>query len=150
MSEGQQPAGGVRLEVRKTINATPERLFAAWTDPAQLVAWWGPEGITCAGAEVDLRVGGGYRIGNRLPDGKEIWIVGTFSVIERPRLLAYTWLIEAMPGEAETVTVRFESRGAATEVIVTHEKIPTTTQRDQHAYGWKGCLNGLQEFVSRP
>ena len=33
MRDAQQPSGGVTLEVRKTIDATPERLFAAWTDP---------------------------------------------------------------------------------------------------------------------
>jgi uncharacterized protein YndB with AHSA1/START domain len=148
MSEARRAPGGVTLEVHKMINATPERLFAAWTDPKQLVAWWGPEGVECTGAEVDLRVGGRYRIGNRLPNGMEIWIIGTFEAIERPRMLAYSWLMEGVQGDAEHVTVRFEARGAATEVIVTHEKIPNEALRDQHAYGWKGCLDGLAEYVS--
>jgi uncharacterized protein YndB with AHSA1/START domain len=149
MREAQHPASGsVTLEVRGTIDATPERLFAAWTDPKQLVSWWGPEGVTCIGAEVDLHVGGRYRIGNRLPDGMEIWIVGTFEAIERPRLLTYSWLVEGVQGEAELVSVRFEARGGATEVIVTHEKIANEALRDQHAYGWKGCLDSLGEYVS--
>ena len=149
MHGSSQPAGdSVTLEMRKTINATPERLFAAWTDPKQLIAWWGPVGVTCIGPEVDLRVGGRYRIGNRLPDGKELWIVGTFEAIDRPRLLTYSWLIEGAPGDAERVTVRFEARGKATEVVVTHEKIPNPALRDQHAYGWTGCLDGLAEYVA--
>ena len=148
MTEAEVSPDGIRLEVRRTINATPERLFAAWTDPLQLVAWWGPAGVECVGAEVDLRVGGAYRIGNLLPDGMTIWIVGTFSAIDRPRLLVYSWLIEKMQGVAETVTVRFEARGAETEVIVTHEKIPNQAQKDQHADGWKGCLNGLVEYTT--
>jgi uncharacterized protein YndB with AHSA1/START domain len=139
---------GVTLETRRTIDATPERLFTAWTDPAQLAAWWGPEGVACIGAEVDLRVGGKYRIGNRLPDGMEIWIVGTFSVVDRPKRLVYSWLIEMMQGEAETVTVRFEARGGATEVIVVHEKIPNQAAKEQHAVGWDGCLVGLAEFLN--
>jgi uncharacterized protein YndB with AHSA1/START domain len=137
------------LETRRTITATPERLFAAWTDPAQLISWWGPHGVVCTGAEVDLRVGGKYRIGNRLPDGMEIWIVGTFSVVDRPTRLVYSWLIEKIQGEDETVTVRFEARGEATEVIVTHERISNAAARDQHAVGWDGCLDGLQELVDR-
>jgi uncharacterized protein YndB with AHSA1/START domain len=148
MGDAQQPSGGVTLEVRKTIDATPERLFAAWTDPNQLIAWWGPEGVACTGAEIDLRLGGRYRIGNRLNDGNEIWIVGTFEAIDRPRLLTYSWLVEGVQADAERVTVRFETRGSATEVIVTHERIPNAALRDQHAYGWRGCLDGLAEYIS--
>jgi uncharacterized protein YndB with AHSA1/START domain len=52
----------VTLVVRKTIRASAERLFTAWTDPAQLKLGWGPHGVQCTEAEVDLRIGGRYRI----------------------------------------------------------------------------------------
>jgi uncharacterized protein YndB with AHSA1/START domain len=137
----------VTLIVRRTIASTPERLFAAWTEPEQLQKWWGPEDVTCIDPEVDLRVGGHYRIGNRFPDGKMLWITGEFEVIEPPRKLTYTWRIEGFSEAAERVTVRFEARGAGTEVIVTHERIPSEMLRDQHQYGWQGCLDGLAAYV---
>ena len=71
----QQP-GSLTLFVRRRIKASPERLFEAWTTPDQFVQWWGPPGVACPGAEMDLRVGGSYRIGNRMPDGIEVWIGG--------------------------------------------------------------------------
>jgi uncharacterized protein YndB with AHSA1/START domain len=135
------------LVVRKTIPATPERLFAAWTEPEQLGKWWGPEGVTCVRPEVDLRVGGHYSIGNQFADGKVLWIVGEFEVIEPPRRLTYTWRLEGISEAAERVTVHFESRGEATEVIITHERIPNKTLRDQHQRGWQGCLDGLAEYL---
>src|SRR5262249_47241843 len=46
------------LIVRRVIRAPVERVFAAWTEPAHLVRWWGPAPVVCCGAEVDLRVGG--------------------------------------------------------------------------------------------
>jgi uncharacterized protein YndB with AHSA1/START domain len=141
------PRDGTTLEVRRTIKATPERLFAAWTDPAQLMAWWGPQGVDCIGAEVDLRTGGRYRIGNQMPDGSRIWIVGTFEIIDRPRLLTYSWLLEGTPSAVERVTVRFEQADGGTEVIVTHEKIPDERLRSQHVYGWAGCLDGLAAYL---
>jgi uncharacterized protein YndB with AHSA1/START domain len=137
----------VTLVVRKTMQATPERLFEAWTDPAQLQKWWGPEGVTCIDPEVDLRVGGRYRIGNQLPDGKILWIAGEFEVIEPPHRLTYTWRLEGSSDAFERVTVRFEPRGGATEVIVTHERIPNETIRDQHQHGWHGCLEGLAAYL---
>jgi uncharacterized protein YndB with AHSA1/START domain len=139
----------ITLVVRRTIRATPERLFDAWTRPEQLVEWWGPEGVTCIDPSVDVRVGGAYRIGNRLPDGSEIWIVGVFEAVERPHLLTYSWRLEGSDGEPERVTVRFEPRGTDTEVIVTHERVANETLRDQHRQGWHGCLEGLARFIVR-
>ncbi len=45
---------------------------------------WGPPEVSCAGADVDLRVGGGYRIANRLPNGDTVWIAGQFEHIDPP------------------------------------------------------------------
>ena len=142
----RQPAGTLTLLVRRTIKATPERLFAAWTTPEQFVQWWGPPGVTCPGVEMDLRVGGAYRIGNRLPDGKEIWIAGTFERIVPPTALVFSWRLDHTDTPAERVTVRFEARGAATEVVVFHERMADEATRADHEAGWLGCLDGLMAF----
>src|ERR1700686_1972738 len=112
------------LVVRRRIHATPEKLFAAWTQAQHLVPWWGPQGVACPAAEIDLRVGGSYRIANRFPDGTLLWIAGVFEVIEPPHRLTYTWSLESQKGSVERVTVCFEAHGASTEVVVTHERIP--------------------------
>lgn len=147
-SSAGSPSEMAMLVVRKTIRAAPERLFEAWTQPAHLLKWWGPEGVSCIGAEVDLHVGGRYRIGNRLPDGTVLWIAGEFEVIEPPHRLTYTWQLEGISGNPERITVRFEPQGGATEVIVTHERIPNQTLRDQHERGWYGCLDGLARYLN--
>ena len=138
----------VTLVVRRMIRASAERLFEAWTQPSQLKQWWGPESVTCIAAQVDLRVGGRYRIANQFPDGSVVWIIGEFQVIEPPHRLTYTWQIEESSGSSELVAVRFEPRDSATEVIVTHTRIPDRTTRDRHEQGWLGCLNGLAEYLS--
>ncbi|HEY4138268.1 MAG TPA: SRPBCC domain-containing protein [Casimicrobiaceae bacterium] len=134
------------LTVRRTIRASPEFLFDAWTQPARLLAWWGPEGVKCIDAAVDLRIGGDYRLGNRLPDGTMLWISGTFEAVDRPRRLVYSWMLEGKRTTAERVTVRFEPGDAGTEVIVLHERIADDELRRGHALGWKGCLDGLTRF----
>jgi uncharacterized protein YndB with AHSA1/START domain len=137
----------VTLVVRKTIRASAERLYTAWTNPAQLKLWWGPRGVQCTDVEIDLRIGGRYRIANQFPDGKILWITGTFESIEPPRKLVYTWRLEAQTDTLERVTVQFEPRGNETEVIVTHELIPDETLRDMHQQGWIGCLEGLANYL---
>ena len=135
------------LVVTRMIRATPERLFDAWTSPAELVKWWGPDSVTCVGAEVDLRIGGSYRIGNRFPDGTVLWIAGEFELVERPARLAYTWRIEPAQGADERVLVTFIARGADTEVSIRHERIGDEARRRRHEQGWRGCLAGLAQYA---
>jgi uncharacterized protein YndB with AHSA1/START domain len=94
------------LVVRRTIRASPECLFAAWTEPDQLRAWWGPEGVVCIAAEIDLRRGGRYRIGNKLSDQRVLWIVGEFDEVEPPRRLVDTWKVDGISETEERVTVQ--------------------------------------------
>jgi uncharacterized protein YndB with AHSA1/START domain len=151
MSDDKSPAGSesqmLRLLVRRTIRATPERLFEAWTQPTHLKEWWGPKDVECVDAQVDLRVGGRYRIANRFPDGKVVWIAGEFEVIEPPHKLVYTWRVEPESQATERVTVRFEWQGDATEVMILHERILNVPARDMHEKGWQGCLDGLAEYL---
>ena len=142
-------AGSIRtltLVVRRTIRASAARLFDAWTQPEQLRQWWGPTGVRCIEAHVDLWVGGGYRIGNQLPDGHVVWIVGEFEAVVPASLLVYSWSTGGA-AEPERVTVRFEPLDGATEVIIEHERIADRSLRDQHERGWDDCLQGLERFV---
>ena len=146
--------GQLKLEIRKTIRAGQSRVFDAWTHPEIMREWWGPKGVTCIGVEMDSRVGGKYRIGNALPDGKEIWIAGEFIQVTRPEILQFTWCIEdaggkSVPGvEIELVTVSFKSLGDQTEIFIFHEKIGSEAAQKAHQEGWEGCLSGLENYVS--
>jgi uncharacterized protein YndB with AHSA1/START domain len=148
-SKKAPPLRPVSLEVRRVIRATADRIFEAWTQPAHLREWWGPRDVTCVDAQVDLRVGGRYRIANRYPDGRIVCIVGEFEVITPPHELVYTWRLESDAQPAERVRVRFEPRADGTEVIVVHERIIDPTVRDRHREGWHGCLEGLAEYLDR-
>ena len=151
---GSGPAGptgqDLTLVVRKTIRADAERVFEAWTKPASLELWWGPGAIRCSGAEIDLRVGGRYRIANEYPDGRVVWIGGEFQVVEPPRRLVYTWRLDTHSPVTELVTIRFEARGAATEVIIMHQRIADEPLRDGHEEGWTACLDGLAAYLETP
>ena len=151
MSRKSDPADGQPppLVVRRIITATPERLFDSWTRADELRQWWGPESVSCTAAEVDLRVGGQYRIANQFPDGTTLWISGEFEHIDRPRKLVYTWRIGPGTDAPERVTVVFEACAGGTEVIVTHERIADAPTRQRHAQGWHGCLERLEEYLVR-
>lgn len=150
--EGGDPATAEAvLVVRKVIRASPEQLFAAWTEPRHLMHWWGPDGVACPEAEVDLRVGGRYRLANRMPDGQVHWIEGMFETVEPPHQLIYSWTMGGDETVSERVTVRFDRQGTATEVLVRHERIRDPETARTHRLGWDGCLEGLRAYAeARP
>lgn len=138
------------VTVRRLVPATPAVAFAAWTEPERLRRWSSPEGTSISDVEVDLRVGGAYRILMRGPEGQPHTAFGTYRTIEPPRRLVYTWDWEEKENAVgETVvTVEFHDRGDATEVVITHEGFPGPEPAKGHAQGWESCLNRLEAFLA--
>jgi len=134
----------VSLRLSRSFAAPPEKVFRAWTEPATLKRWSAPGDMTAPLAEVDLRVGGRYRIHMQAPDGTMHIVMGVYREVEPPRKLVYTWQWENKAGAGETlVTVEFLNRGGRTELVLTHERFPTAAERDSHEQGWTGCLEKL-------
>jgi len=130
------------LEIRRTIPAPRERVFDAWTQAKELNRWSAPSPMTPS-AEVDLRVGGRYRIVMRGPDGVERRVGGVYRAIERPSKLVYTWKWEESPMADSLVTIEFLDRGKMTEVVLRHEGLTDAESRARHEHGWTGCLDNL-------
>jgi uncharacterized protein YndB with AHSA1/START domain len=137
---------GTSLRISRLIQAAPETVFGAWTQPAQLKQWSAPEGITLEAAEVDLKIGGRYRLAMRTAEGEAHTAVGTYREIVRPTRLVYTWSWEGNDpaGDETLVTVEFNAVGGATEVVLTHERFTTAESRDDHLQGWNSCLDRLE------
>ncbi len=135
-----------QLRVTRVIAAPAARLFAAWTQPELLRQWWGPTGVRCVGAEVDLRAGGAYRIGNAMPDGSVLWIEGEFAVVDPPHKLVYSWRIDGEPESRVTVTFVAQSE-RSTEVVVDHDRVHSREAAEGHEQGWIGCLDGFERWA---
>jgi uncharacterized protein YndB with AHSA1/START domain len=134
---------GARISISRLIKAPRRRVFEAWTTPSLLMKWWGPEGVTCTAAEVDLREGGEYRIANQHGDGSVTWISGVFERVRPPEELVYSWNIGIPGADGSRVTVKFRSHDEGTELILVHERLAAAA-RDMHLQGWTGCLDGLE------
>lgn len=139
--------GHRRLVTSRVIAASPERLFAAWTTPDQLRKWWGPPGGHCEDAEVDVRVGGAYRLDNRTADGELVTISGTFTEVSPPTAIAYTWQVDPGPPHRELVTVSFTPCDGGTDVVIRHDRIADEAIWQEHARGWASCLDRLTRWV---
>lgn len=138
------------LRVSRVIKADAETVFRAWTEAEQLKQWSCPEGLTVADAQVDLSVGGRYRIRMENPEGKVHTAIGVYRQIEPPRRLVYTWdweEEESRVGET-LVTVEFNDLGDSTEVVLRHELFPSAEAKAAHEQGWTSCLNRLEKLFT--
>ncbi|NJN79719.1 MAG: SRPBCC domain-containing protein [Anaerolineales bacterium] len=140
------------LKLNRVYRASRERLFRSWTDPELLKQWFAVSaGFTTPIAEVDLQVGGKYRLGMQPPGDDGILIAGgIYRQILPHEKLVFTWRWESPdPDEPETlVTVEFHEQEDGTEVVVTHELFTDIPQRDKHKEGWLGCLNQLEGMIN--
>jgi uncharacterized protein YndB with AHSA1/START domain len=140
-------AGTLRLE--RTFQASAEDVFDAWTSPEVLRRWWvvDPAWRTPL-AEVDLRVGGGYRLSMEDPEtGTSHTVKGEYREVRRPERLVYSWCWEldaGGTGPVSTVTVEFRDEGGRTTVLLRHEDLEDEGSRERHGQGWTACLNSLE------
>ena len=85
-------------------------------------------------------------------DEKRWRIHGIFREVKPPLRLVFTWLWENDPIHGESgdslVTIEFHDRGGRTEVVLTHEQLPSAVSREEHASGWQRCLEDIARWVS--
>jgi uncharacterized protein YndB with AHSA1/START domain len=138
------------LETNRTIRASREKAFQAWTDPRQLKKWFAvSDGFTTPIADVDLHVGGRYRLGMKAPGETPILVVsGEYREITPHERLVFTWRWETPdPNEPETlVTVEFIEGENSTEIRLKHELFTDVASRDKHGEGWAGCFDNLERL----
>jgi uncharacterized protein YndB with AHSA1/START domain len=137
------------LKIRRLFQAPRERVFRAWTDATELARWFAPSAeYSTRVPELDLKVGGKYKVEMHHKGGNINTVVGTYREIVPPEKLVFTWRWENDPSAHESlVTIEFLDLGPATEVLLTHVQLPDAEQREKHLQGWNGCLTRLAEYI---
>jgi len=135
------------LQIKRTFKAPRDKVFKAWTDPTVLKQWFAPsDDFSVPIADIDLRVGGKYRIAMQAPDGAQHIAIGTYREVAPSQKLVFTWTWEKSPMPETLVTVEFNERAGSTEMVFTHELFPSVEERDHHNKGWIGCLDRLAKI----
>jgi uncharacterized protein YndB with AHSA1/START domain len=149
------------LKVRRTFAAPREKVFAAWTEPAQLEKWMCRDvsAHTVIHHQQDIRTGGRYLTEVRdAAKGEVYWGQGVYLEVTPPEKVRFTWSWtkdrpdgeNMQPGAEETeVTVEFIARGPATELILTHTGFKNERLRKEHDGGWNGCLDILEGVLQQ-
>ncbi len=151
MSAQSAPAVAVKpsLTLKRRLNAPPEKVYTAWTEPAQLVKWFGPDSGPVKRAETDVRTGGRYVIEFRTEDGEDHHVSGTYLEVVPDEKLQFTWMWRTMPDRKSLVTILIKpADGGGSLLTLIHEQFYDEPARDRHEYGWTGCLNKLEQVLA--
>ena len=134
------------LVIDRVLNAPPDRVFAAWTDTAQLAEWYGPEGMKAEIFANDLTVGGQYSLVMKSAEG-EYHLSGEYEEIEPPRKLVFTWKWKTSD-ETTRVTIELRPQGDGTHLRLTHTGFAEAEQASSHNQGWSSSLNDLERYLA--
>lgn len=140
----------VSLTLVRRIKARPEIVFDAMTTPEAIRQWWGPDAGPVLEADVDLRLGGRYRVRFRKLDGSEHESSGVYLELTRPKRVVMSWRWTSGgedPGESRVeMTLRPIPEG--TELTFTHSRLHDEVSRRGHEEGWAGALRKLEEHLA--
>ena len=130
------------------IAAPARRIFAALTNPEEMVKWWGIEGrFQATEVESDLRPEGRWLMRGIGMNGRPFTIRGEYREIDPPRVLAFTWLPDWQEEVAETIVrIDLAERDGVTTVRLTHSGLSTDQSRAEHQ-GWPQLLDRLRDYV---
>jgi uncharacterized protein YndB with AHSA1/START domain len=135
------------LTIKRRIDAPPEKVFRAWTEPKKITRWFGPEQVEVLHAETDARVGGRYRIVARSPDGEQHDVSGTYREVVPNEKLVFTWAWRSTPERESRVTVLLGADGGGTLLTLIHEQFFDEAARDRHEHGWNGSMDKLERVA---
>lgn len=96
----------------RLIDAPPERVFRAFSDPAQLCRWWGPNGFSSSFQDFELRPGGAWRFMMHGPDGSDHANESVFLEVEAPRRVVF----DHLSGHHFRMSLGLEAQGGQTLV----------------------------------
>ena len=136
------------LTLKRRLNAPPEKVYAAWTEPAQIAKWFGPDAGAVTRAETDLRVGGRYTIVFHTEDGEEHYVSGAYREVVANEKLQFTWAWRSTPERESLVTILVKPEGNGSILTLIHEQFFDEPARDRHEQGWTGCLDKLERYLT--
>ena len=147
-----RPASAERpsLTLTRRFRAQPEKVWAAWTDPEKLIGWFcttkaKPGSLR---AELDVRIGGRYRISFDMESGEYSEVGGVYREVVPNEKLVFSWAWHSTPERESLVTVSIKPDGAGSLMLFTHEQFFDETARDNHAKGWNELFEQLEACLA--
>ena len=134
------------LTLKRRLKAPPEKVYEAWTQPAQMMRWWGGNNEATRTAETDLRVGGRFHVGFKGDTGEQHDVSGVYKEVVPNRKLVFSWAWRTTPERESQVTIDIKPDTDGSILTLTHEQFFNDKARDDHGRGWGFGLDQLEKL----
>lgn len=137
------------IVITRVFDAPRELVWNAWTDPKQIVQWWGPRGFTTTIHEMDVRPGGVWKHTMHGPDGTDYPTQIVFAEVVRPERIVYSMKggKKGDPAHESRVTWTFETQGEKTKLTL-RMLFPSADMREYAAKTY-GFVEGGNQTLDR-
>lgn len=140
---------GNKISLHRILKASPEKVFKAFVDSDALASWMPPNGFLGKVHEMDLKVGGMYRMSfTNFTSGNSHSFGGEYLDIIPNVLLVYTDKFDDPTMLGQIITrIEFKKVIYGTELIVTQEGVPEVIPTEMCYLGWQESLDKLKCLV---
>ncbi len=154
--------------VKRTFDAPPDRVWRAWSNPADVRQWWGPIGFTCPVAEMDVRVGGRSLVAMRAPQefgGQDMYSTWTYTTLVPNARIEYTFnfsdeqgnrltpaeagVSSDVPTDGHHVVTLTDLGDGRTDMTVTEHSYASADARDMSQMGLEQCVDKMAAVINR-
>lgn len=146
------PTDGSNREmvVSRVFAAPRELVWEAWTNPAHVVQWWGPNGFTTTIETMDVRPGGAWVHTMHGPDGTDYPNKSVFTEVVKPERIAYSHGggRKGGPGVSFRATWTFDALGEKQTKLTIRMVFASAEERDRIIKEF-GALEGAHQTLGR-
>ena len=137
------------VSLHRVLKASPEKVYRAFTDATAIASWLPPYGFLCTVHEMNVKVGGSFRMSfHNFSTGNGHSFGGKYVEIKPSEFLKYTDKFDDpnLPGEM-TTTVELKKVSVGTEIKILQQDIPSVIPAEMCYLGWQDSLDKLTKLV---
>ncbi|MGB6150803.1 MAG: SRPBCC domain-containing protein [Pricia sp.] len=140
------------LSITKTLKAPLEKVWAAWTDPEHVAAWWAPKDTPVTIVKHDFKVGGQWRYTMEMPDGNTFVSDGTYAdIVPNTKLVTSADFRPMTVGVVLQVSLEENGKNTQLDFNVLHPTVAYCKQQEGMGFykGWDAAFNRLEGYLSK-
>lgn len=150
MNTAEEAVENFSLTMDRTYKASKQAVYEAWTKREAIVEWFAPtKEMSTIVHELEMEVGGKYRIEMLEPDGKSHVIHGEYVALDPFDQIVFTWEWESDEMNVNSlVSIELNEVDGVTNMTLVHDQLESQISVDLHNEGWTGCIAQLDAFMS--
>ena len=140
------------LSITKKLKAPLEKVWAAWTEPEHIAAWWGPKDMPVTIVKHDFKIGGQWRYTMEIPDGNTFVSDGTYAdIVPNTKLTTSADFRPMTIGVVLQVSLKEDGKNTQLDFNVLHPTVAYCKQQEGMGFykGWDAAFNRLEGYFSK-